>query len=562
MPGFEDLHLTSAVGGALEAMGWAPTDAAARETAPTAARGHSLVAVTPPAPVYAAPALAGALSRLAADGGRALLLCPPAELDEWGALAHALARGTSLRVQVAHGASRALRRLRTEELDVLVASPETALALHRRAALKPELVRTLLLAWPEAWESTEPLDALMQDLAKDAQRLLFTSDAVGVGDLAERYARKAMTFGTLPAEMPRDRFAERENESGPAAAPEPAGPAGPVRTVHVAWQRRPQAVAELLELLDPQTLTVWAADRSQEAALQRALPLSDPSIRFAAGGAELQPSQYVVAFDLPTRERLGELLAAGEVVLLVPPGTEAYTARIANPRRPLRLPGLVDAITTEAGARRAAILRALESQRPEHAVAVLGPLFERYDPAAVAAALYTLWTEHAAGTGAGAPGAIPDIPATSKVFVGVGKKDGATPADIVATLTKDLRVDRGKIGRIELRDAFSLVELPAQEAERIAAALNGATIRRRRVTARVDRGGPSLDRGERGERGERGDRPPRTFDRSERGGPPRGDRPTGPPRGDRPYGPPRGDRPPSGPPRGGDRPPYRGRDRE
>ena len=87
------------------------------------------------------------------------------------------------------------------------------------------------------------------------------------------------------------------------------------------------------------------------------------------------------------------------------------------------------------------------------------------------------------------PAAVPDIPATARVYVGVGKKDGATVNDLVAVLTKDVRVERGKIGRVELRDAFSLVEIPAQDAERVASALNGTTIRRRRVTARVDRGG-------------------------------------------------------------------------
>ncbi|MBA3259276.1 MAG: DbpA RNA binding domain-containing protein, partial [Gemmatimonadales bacterium] len=73
-------------------------------------------------------------------------------------------------------------------------------------------------------------------------------------------------------------------------------------------------------------------------------------------------------------------------------------------------------------------------------------------------------------------------------YVGVGKKDGATVNDLVAILTKDVRIDRGRIGRVELRDGFALVEVPAQEAERVASALNGMTIRRKRVTARVDRG--------------------------------------------------------------------------
>ena len=107
----------------------------------------------------------------------------------------------------------------------------------------------------------------------------------------------------------------------------------------------------------------------------------------------------------------------------------------------------------------------------------------------MAAALYELWTTSAAGGDAG--GAVPDIPATAKIYVGIGKKDGATANDLVAVLTKEVRVERPKIGRVELRESFSLVEIPAQDAERVAAALNGVTIRRTRVTARVDRGGPS-----------------------------------------------------------------------
>src|SRR5687768_13742159 len=89
LPPFQDLHLKQPIAAALERLGWTAEDAGAQETAPTAARGHNLVASTPPVPAYAAPALGGLLSRLG-EGGRALLLSPPGQLDEWGALAHAL----------------------------------------------------------------------------------------------------------------------------------------------------------------------------------------------------------------------------------------------------------------------------------------------------------------------------------------------------------------------------------------------------------------------------------------------------------------------------------------
>jgi ATP-dependent RNA helicase DeaD len=82
----------------------------------------------------------------------------------------------------------------------------------------------------------------------------------------------------------------------------------------------------------------------------------------------------------------------------------------------------------------------------------------------------------------------PEVPATAKIYVSVGKKDGVTANDLVAVLTKELRVQRAKIGRIELREAYSLIEIPAQDAEKVAAGLNGVTVRRKRITARVDRG--------------------------------------------------------------------------
>jgi ATP-dependent RNA helicase DeaD len=198
------------------------------------------------------------------------------------------------------------------------------------------------------------------------------------------------------------------------------------------------------------------------------------------------------------------LLTAGEVVVLVPPGAESYLARIAAPRRVLQLPGLLDEARSAEAAQRRKIVEVIETGRSQRALLTLAPLFERYDSAAVAAALYEIWTGSTA-----APAAIPEAPATARIYVGIGKKDGVTANDLVAVLTKELRVDRTKIGRIELRDAYSLIEIPAQEAEQIAGALNGATVRRRRITARVDRGPtrPAKSDG-------RSAHPPRRADRS------------------------------------------------
>jgi ATP-dependent RNA helicase DeaD len=465
VPSFDHLHLTPPIAAALERLGWTPDDPAVREAAPTAARGHNLVVVAPPSPAYATPALAGLLSRLGPEA-RGLLLCAEPQLAEWGALVAGIA-GEALRIQVARGTARAMRRLKTGEVDLLVTTPQTALALLRRSALGGETISAVALAWPESWQEAESLPPLMQDLDKDAQRIVWTAAPDRMADLIERYARRSLTVGAPPAD---------------SAAP---GPTGPVRTVGVSWGRRATSLPDLVEVMDPSSVAVWTVDRSRHGEIARALPPGDPAVQVVTG--EPPRAAVVVAFDLPSAERLLHLLAAGEVVLLVPPGAEPYVERIASPRRPLRLPGVMDEAASEAAARRAAIVRALEERKPEAAMLALAPLFERYDPAAVAATLYDLWTSSAAAVPPAAPAAGPE-PATARIYVGVGKKDGATVNDLVAVLTKEVRVDRGKIGRVELRDTYALVELPAQEAEGIARALTGATIRRKRITARVDRG--------------------------------------------------------------------------
>jgi ATP-dependent RNA helicase DeaD len=284
-----------------------------------------------------------------------------------------------------------------------------------------------------------------------------------VGALSERFARKALVVGDTGEKLP---------------------PAGPVRTVTVPWSRRVAILGDLVELLDPASLVIWTADRSRHAAIDQIVPATEPNVSLLTGDAPTATT--IIAFDLPSRERLQQLLGAGEVVLLVPPEADAYAAHIAAPRRPVQLPSLADSINDAASAQRAAIVRALAERKPHLALLTLAPLFERYDAAAVAAALFDLWT--GSGEPANAAPAAVESQGTSKIYVGLGKKDGATANDFVAVLTKELRFDREKIGRIELRDAYSLIEIPAQDAEKLAIALNGATVRRKRVTARVDRG--------------------------------------------------------------------------
>jgi ATP-dependent RNA helicase DeaD len=470
VPSFEELHILPSIARVLDQRGWTPDEAVARDVAPTAARGHNLVAVTPPIPAYAAPALAGILSRVE-RGKPALILVPAVQLEEWGAVIADLAQDASLSVQIGRGPSRAMRRLRQESLDVLVTTLETALQLVARSALRMETVGTLVLAWPESLPDDDSVMPLMQDLPREAQRVVYTAEPGRVNAWVDRYARKALTVGADAAE---------------------AGALGPVRTVATPWNRRVQALADVIEVVDPASLVVWTADQGYHESIRRLIAGSQSDLQLATGDAPA--ANTIIAFDLPARGRLEQLLGAGEVILLVPTGTENFVARLAAPRRPLQLPGPLDTARSAESLQRQEIQSMIETGQESRALLTLAPLFERYDAPSVAAALFELWR----GSAKAAPAPVPRTSETAKVFVGAGKKDGVTANDLVAVLTKELRFDRTQIGRIELRDGYSLIELPAEEAERLAEQLNGTTIRRKRVSARVDRG-PTRPRREEGD---------------------------------------------------------------
>jgi ATP-dependent RNA helicase DeaD len=75
----------------------------------------------------------------------------------------------------------------------------------------------------------------------------------------------------------------------------------------------------------------------------------------------------------------------------------------------------------------------------------------------------------------------------TRLYVGLGRKAGLRPGDLVGAIANEAGVDSRDIGAIEIADRFSLVEVPDDAADDIITALRGTTIRGKRVTARRDR---------------------------------------------------------------------------
>jgi ATP-dependent RNA helicase DeaD len=157
------------------------------------------------------------------------------------------------------------------------------------------------------------------------------------------------------------------------------------------------------------------------------------------------------------------------------------------------------------------LARALEEEDVSPYLLLLEPLLERFDAAEVAAAAVSLLRKKAPapqpaphGTSTGAAGR--EAPtAWVKLFLTVGERDGLSAKDLLGAITGEANIPGSKVGKIDIKESHTVVEVVEPVARKVISALNGTTIRGRSVRADFDR---PKSRGPSGGAG--------------RGGPPRG----------------------------------------
>lgn len=433
-----------------------PLDAGHR--AALAAR-KSLVYVCPPAAWAARPLFAGFP---AADAVPAtLILAPQTSLAlELAAALYSLADLGP--VHPATGIARAQRLLATGRIRTLVATLPDALDLVRRSALKLEGLARLIIGWPEqliALGQGDALDTLLAD-APAVQRIVLTADEAPVADFIERHARRAPVGW---------------------AARLPDAPVGPARYAVIDRPRRAAAARAVLDVLDPDRAILW--DPGANAAARWAELVGDAGVGLFGEAVEpTGPADLAIAVDLPSAEVLAALRAAArDVAVLLEAAQLPYLQRIAAPLDALRLAGAADRSRDRLAQLRREVRERLAAGLPEPELLALEPLFDEHDPALVAAALL------ARGAAALPSGAPADVPTWVRVHVNAGRRDQLRPGDLVGALLHGVGLAKEDVGRIEVREGFALVDVRAGEAERAVRGLVGATIRGKRIAARVDR---------------------------------------------------------------------------
>ncbi|GAB2618177.1 DEAD-box ATP-dependent RNA helicase CshA [Paractinoplanes abujensis] len=76
---------------------------------------------------------------------------------------------------------------------------------------------------------------------------------------------------------------------------------------------------------------------------------------------------------------------------------------------------------------------------------------------------------------------------TTRVFVGLGRRAGLRPQDLVGAITNESGLPARDVGAIQITDRFALVEVPEGEADRVIRSLQKSTIRGKRPTVRRER---------------------------------------------------------------------------
>jgi hypothetical protein len=425
--------------------------------------GKHLVYVCPPAawavtPLFAAvdapdeaPSEPGAVSTLVVANSTA-------EADD---LRVALTKTSFGALHVVTGCGRAERKLRggtgAEPPQHLAATGPDIMELVGRAALKLDRVSRIVLLWPELSLAGQhdTLDTILAETSS-AQRLIITSDPAGLADLLERHARRApvAVFSSPPQQ-----------------------PSGEVRyAITDPAHRRTCAVAVLDVTNQPKTL-VW--DPGTLADLSDLDLNSDVRVCRGLGPPEdVGSHDLAIAMDLPSGEILQTLQAAvKEVVVLLRPTQLQYLERLAQPATALPLPSEVDRARDQAAALRAQVRDQVARNDWGGQLMAIEPLLAEFDPTVIAAAVLA-GVQHT-----------PAAPATAtwtRVRISAGRTDQIRPGDVVGMLLNSVGLRRADVGRIDVRDRFTLVEVRPTDAERVVRELNGASIRGSRVGARLD----------------------------------------------------------------------------
>ncbi len=381
---------------------------------------------------------------------------------------------------------------RRAEAAVVVATPEGAREAVERSELKlGELAAFVLIdANTQLSDSREALVALMTSIPKDAQRVVAAAELTAdVERFIEAHVRKAMNVPSRsddPAE-----HVEMTGDVDYVVVPESRKEAMLVRLLEQRAGARPVVVVRSESSADDLREALSLRGFSAESGVDADVSIVTADDAVATGTA--------ISFDVPfEKDCLKQVHANGGLVLVTPP-------ELPHLRRMAAAVGLtLKALRVQAPASdglaeyRRMLRQAVHDEDIDAQMAVLDPLFEEFTPAEIAAALSAIVRKRVqpratgsapAATAAGAPRPASAEAGFVRLFFSVGTRDNIRAGDLVGAITGEAGITGDQVGKIDIKDSFTVVELSTAVADKVIRAMNGTTMRGRSLRVDYDRKG-------------------------------------------------------------------------
>ncbi len=547
-PAFADLGLRPELLASLAALGYEEPTPIQREAIPPLLTGRDLLGQAATGTGKTAAFALPLLQRMPDDrpGGdpHALVLVPTRELAVQVSEAfHRYGKDLGARVLPIYGGQPIGRQLRALDagVDVVVATPGRALDHIARGTLRLGNLTTVVL--DEADEMldmgfAEDIDAILEHAPEQRQTVLFSATMPA---RIEGMARAHLTDPVrilIAREQPVAGEAPRVRQSAylVARAHKPAA-LGRVLDVEsptaaIVFCRSREEVDRLTETMNGRGYRAEAlhGGMSQEqrdrvmgrlrAGTADLLVATD----VAARGLDVEQLSHVVNYDVPSApesyvHRIGRVGRAGRegvAITLAEPREHRMLKtieRVTGQRITIdKIPTVADLRTRRLELTQAALRESLLEDDLEPFRVIVETLSDEFDLMEVALAAVKLAHEATLPGSDEAEEEIPQVsvrppretrpgyearaerrparPRTSgtiQVFVGLGRRAGVRPQDLVGAITGETRVRGRDIGSIEIADRFSLIEVPFAVADEVIAGLRNSTIKGRKATVRRDR---------------------------------------------------------------------------
>lgn len=473
------------------------------------------------------------------DRTRGLVLVPTRELAmQVSEAVHKYAAGAGINVVPLYGGASMDQQIRALDrgAQIVVATPGRALDHIRRKTLLLDALQLLVL--DEADEMldmgfAEDIETILEATPSTRQTALFSATLPPrILKIAEKHLRapervRIAEEKTKAGAMPRVRqvaYIVRRDQK-PAALDRILDMENPGSAI--VFCRTRLEVDSLVEMLNAhgyraEALHGGMMQRQRDAVMNRVRSgKTDLLIAtdVAARGLDIERVSHVVNYDLPTDAesyvhrigRTGRAGRAGTAITLADP-REHYLLRTIERLTKQKIEVATVPTVADLRARRleqtALTLREqLTAGNYDDVRAVVTQLAAEFDILDIAAAAVKM--VHQAGEGESDAREIVAPPTAqgprdrdgqrghrsgrtatgpvTRVFFGAGRKAGVRPGDLVGAIAGETGLDAATLGAIQITENFSLVDVPAENADDIIAAVRAAGLRGKKVLVRRDR---------------------------------------------------------------------------